>query len=233
MQSPNAQEFFIVQKCWHSGIHVEPAVDYMALFTSRSKAEETAYQSAHIHAQKHQAVVRTLLVHNGYSFSAAGKLFWVRRVYAEPPCGALLGSGAHVILTRGVIGGTGNANSRRGSEVVYNRVFVGPHSSTRALQVLTQENLSEDSMTSWIPFGPLADIMHGWPPQRDDGGENMMMMEAVDAADASAKRTMMDGHPQQQFHYHTTSPRPAKRHCGQVPNNFAAEPADMCTYMST
>lgn len=229
MQS-NAQEFFVVQKCWFDGPHVEPAVDYMALFTNRAKAEETAYQSAHIHAKNHQAVVRTLLMQSGYAFSAAGKLFWVRRVYAEPPCGALLGSGAHVILTKGVIGGTGNSSSRRGSEVVYNRVFVGPHSSTRALQVMTTENLSQDTMTSWIPFGPLADVMHGWPPQREDGMGEMMMMETVDT---TTKRAMMDGQPQQQFHYHTTSPRPAKRHCGQVPNTFAAEPADMCTYMST
>ena len=61
MQS-NAQEFFVVQKCWFDGPHVEPAVDYMALFTNRAKAEETAYQSAHVHAKNHQAVVRTLLM---------------------------------------------------------------------------------------------------------------------------------------------------------------------------
>jgi hypothetical protein len=227
--SGDFQEFFVVQRCWNDGPHVEPPLDYMALFPLQRQAEETAYQSAHVHAANHQAVVRTLLLPTGYAFSAAGKLFWVRRVYAPTHYDAA--TGAHVILTKGVIGGTGNTNSRRGSELTHNRVFVGLDSSTKAMQVLMHEKaLPPQTMISWIPMGPIAVLMQGWVAQRHDIVE-MAMME-----DATAKRAAMDGQSQQHFHYHATSARPAKRHCGSVRNRFASTEGatmDVCTYMST
>ena len=230
----------MVQKCWFDGPHVEPAVDYKALFTNKTQAEKTAYQSAHAHAAQHHSVVRTLLMQSGYAFSAAGKLFWVRCVYATPSRSDSLTSipeipchgGAQVILTNGVIGGTGNANSRRGSEVAHNRIFLGPDGRANALQVIVKEKLPETSVLSWVPFGPLSDFMQGWSAQSHQTNGTAEVMDATPDV-SSAKRSMMDGQPQQQFHYHTTSARPPKRHCGQVPNSFAAEPVDMCNYMST
>lgn len=229
------QEFFIVQKCWFDGPHVEAPVDYMALFRSRGQAEEVAYHSAHVHATQRQAVVRTLLLATGYAFSTAGKLFWVRSVYARGGgdgqnggcAGGAIAAGAHVILN-GVIGGTGNANSRRGSEVARNRVFIGHDSATRAMQVLQSENLPRGTVVTFIPMGPLANLGAGWSGggSRADLHNNNPM--AVNSNDSPTKRSTMDGQPQQQFHYHVTSARPAKRHrCVLAPGEGFAAATDV------
>lgn len=247
MEVDQQQEYFVVQKCWFDGPLVEPPTDYMALFHSQSEAEQAAYHSAHAYAAAHQAVVRTLLLQTGYAFSAAGKLYWVRRVFADQHHENSISSsgGAHVILTRGVIGGTGNANSRRGSEVAHNRVFVGPGSSDRAVQVMMNENLSPETTTiSWIPMGPLANVMQGWPlPNQQQQQQQSNVVDAIntmDVVETSMKRNNMEG--QQQFHYHVTAPRPAKRHCAQGTIYFHQDSpvvvdkcrgVDMCTFMST
>eukprot|EP00977_Amphora_coffeiformis_P003689 scaffold710_cov171-Amphora_coffeaeformis.AAC.58 len=225
------QEFFIVQKCWFDGPHIEPPVDYLALFATQSQAEETAYHAAHFHANQRQAVVRTLLLPTGYAFSAAGKLFWVRRVYARGQSDMIgRSSGAHVILTKGVIGGTGNSNSRRGAEVAHNRVFLGHDSATQAMQVFQQESLPPETVVTFVPMGPLANVMDGWSA----GGASVTNHNQTNVLtdDMTTKRSSMDGQPQQQFHYHVTSARPAKRHCVFVPNTLAAESATADVSMS-
>jgi hypothetical protein len=203
------QEFFVVQKCWFDGPLLEPPVDYLALFTKRSDADNVAYQSAHAFAAEHHAVVRTLiLTESGYAFSTAGKLFWVRSVYAslapQQQKQATTNHGAHVILTKGVIGGYGG---RRGTEIAYNRVFVGPESSTMALTVLNRGDLPPGSMISWIPFGPLPEnnLLQGWSLT---SSPDTTMEDTIGST--TGKRPVIEG--QQQFHYHATAARPSKRH---------------------
>ena len=226
------QEFFIVQKCWFDGPCIEPPSDYLALFATQSQAEETAYHAAHLHATLRHAVVRTLLLHTGYAFSAAGKLFWVRRVYARGQSDRNdCSRGAHVILTKGVIGGTGNDNSRRGSEVAHNRVFLGHDSATQAMQVFQQESLPPGTMVTFIPMGPLANVDDGWSVDGVSLNNHNNHTTTV-VENMTMKRSSMDGQPQQQFHYHVTSARPAKRHCVLLPRTATTESATADVPMS-
>ena len=256
--SNNLQAYYLVQRCWFEGPHVEPSVDYLAVFPSQNQAETVTYQSAHKYAQMMMqgnnsntcsgAVVRTLLLPTGYGCSAAGKLFWVRRVLVEAPGGpgpagggqpsaASSSSGAHVIITNGIIGGTGNNNSRRGTEAESNCVFVGPYGHIKALQYMQQNRVAEGSVVSWLPLGVYTDLMQGWPEGRssseDDNlplsfgsvvnNDNSMELEE----NQQPKRPSLDA--QQQGHYNFAAPRPSKRICGAtgVPHSTQAASRDV------
>mmetsp|Transcript_3770 Transcript_3770/g.5000 ORF Transcript_3770/g.5000 Transcript_3770/m.5000 type:complete len:287 (+) Transcript_3770:190-1050(+) len=167
------REYFIVQKCWFDGPNVQPSQDYLALFSTRASAEQVASQSAHLHAAQRHSVVRTILLPTtsssyttttSYAFSAAGELFWVRSVFvnvdhcdvdatasAVDATNSTKQDGAHVILVGQVIGGTGNRNSRRGSEAQTGAVFVGPNSHARALEVIKRDAIQSKIIT-WIPL---------------------------------------------------------------------------------
>jgi hypothetical protein len=106
--SSSFMDLYVVQKCWYSGPHVTPTMDYMRLLRTASDAEQIAYHSAHLFATMlasqntngHNIVVRTITLpsssasstsndnhHNGipqtnHAFVAAGQLFWIRRVRA-------------------------------------------------------------------------------------------------------------------------------------------------------
>ncbi|CAJ1937181.1 unnamed protein product [Cylindrotheca closterium] len=138
------RDFYIVQRCWHSGPHKQPPLDCLRLFTSQRDAEEAAYHSAHawshFGSSGNEGAVRTvqLPLHPSddpertcFGFTANGTLFWVRGVIARFDNEA---SQANAIVTNGVIGWTGDANARRGSEISVGRVFVGKHSRMNAIQ---------------------------------------------------------------------------------------------------
>ncbi|GKY96465.1 hypothetical protein MPSEU_000606500 [Mayamaea pseudoterrestris] len=161
---------FIVGKSWFDGPRFEASKDLPLLFANRALADNVASQSAHAYAR--QEPVRTIpLKSNGeeveYAFSTRGKLFWVRRVNAlvikQLPTGqsfsnastqahALADLQAYCIINYQVIGGTGNPNSRRGSEhregcVVLARV----DSSSLAVSHL-QKQASSESEIQVVPI---------------------------------------------------------------------------------
>ena len=162
--SSTKRAYYLVQKCWYDGPNVQPSQDYLALFDSQSTAEQWASHSAHLHASTSHSVVRTVLLqhpHTSYAFSAAGDLFWVRRVWVgqessmmSPTYGSLadVALGGHGIVVGQVIGGTGNRSSRRGSEATEGVVFVGPESHQQALQTLQQQGPIQNKVIVWLPM---------------------------------------------------------------------------------
>jgi hypothetical protein len=149
----NTTILYAVQRCWHSGPTQHQPLDYLRLFETQRDAEEAAYHSAHAFSRYvnngRDVAIKTLLLpsypaHNpqgsSYGFVASGALFWVRalkativtarhhnRMYFENQ--NICHTEAYVVLTEGVIGGTGNRNSRRGTEICEGRVFGGDASS--------------------------------------------------------------------------------------------------------
>jgi hypothetical protein len=177
------EEMFVVQRCWFSGPQQYQPLDYLRLFTSQRDAEEAAYHSAHAWSRYHNpnsdASIRTLLLprypaHNSkgtsYGFIAYGSLFWVRSLSASVSKEYHEG---YVVLTEGVIGGTGNKNSRRGTEIHTGRVFVGSNSRMVALRACHQimDSLPQGCNTymATMPIGKPsyvdAGFLQDWPPQ--------------------------------------------------------------------
>lgn len=193
---------YVVQQCWFSGPHVRPPMDYLRLLPTARDAEQVAYASAHWYANNtntnntnnntnntntnntngnnnKNAVVRTIqLPKKGNGFVAAGQLFWVRPVRATPTTGAnnvaaalapVSFGEAHCIVSRGIILGD-NDDSHNNSSI-----FVGPHSSHAALQLLvagtsrtTHGNNPPTSprTVQWVPVGPppsLDQLAQEWP----------------------------------------------------------------------
>jgi len=186
---------YVVQKCWHSGPKQHVPVDMLRLFPSQREAEEAAYHSAetfHEHpGSTTSSGLKTLLLpsypaHNpkgsSYGFLARGALFWVRALRAtvvtassNATNGTTCQSQAYAILTEGVIGGTGNRNSRRGTEVCDGRVFGGDAAAraiaeeavARVRAYMTNPSLSIEAKTvpvgkpvEWLSSGAFVD---DWP----------------------------------------------------------------------
>lgn len=148
------RELFVVQRCWHSGPHQYQPLDMMRLFLTQRDAEEAAYHSAHAWCRYHkpnaEPQVKTLLLpsypaHNtsgsSYGFIAYGSLFWVRSLFAttNATCVSndprdIAANEAFAVVTEGVIGGTGNRMSRRGTEASHGRVFL-PEATVRTMMM--------------------------------------------------------------------------------------------------
>lgn len=168
------KSYYVVQKCWYSGPNVTPSVDYLRLLPCLSEAEQVAYQSAHVYSGGYSPV-RTIQLPmkadaaSGFGFVAKGILFWIRRIEAFATPGTVVSpviDSAHCILTQGVIGGTGNSNSRRGNENVTSPVvFVGSASYAWALTQTTSGVLSPGSTCQWVPVGKpnFENITAEWP----------------------------------------------------------------------
>ena len=160
--SPDNQmqrELFVVQRCWHSGPQQYQPLDLLRLFVTQRDAEEAAYHSAHAWCRYHkpnaEPQVKTLLLpsypaHNtsgsSYGFVAHGSLFWVRSLYAVTSGTAASSSDpsfdpseGYAVVTEGVIGGTGNRMSRRGTEIPHGRVFV-PEAGNRTMMMMVPVN---------------------------------------------------------------------------------------------
>jgi hypothetical protein len=182
------KEMFVVQRCWHSGPQQYQPLDYLRLFLSQRDAEEAAYHSAHAWSKYHtphsEPQVKTLMLpsypaHNAtgssYGFIAHGSLFWVRSTMTTVSPGGSLQEG-YAIVTEGVIGGTGNRNSRRGTEVPTGHVFCGSMTNSRmqALQVchqvIGQLGSHVNVNVATLPIGKTqefssGDFLKDWPPQ--------------------------------------------------------------------
>ena len=229
------KEMFIVQKCWFDGPNVQPPQDYLALFSDRAQAENVSSQSAYIHAAHHQAVVRTILLPSGYAFSAAGDLFWIRSVHVNDidvgdSCNwnGILHKGAHVISNRGVIGGTGNVNSRRGSETKENVVFVGANSHARALEVLMRGGSPANSHINHVSLAPLPNLLDGWS---DTGTGSMIKEHPKTQLHESLKRSVMQAANivlHNEALADSSDYRPLKRHCFRTEShqNFSHQTAE-------
>uniref|UniRef100_A0A7S0XJI4 Uncharacterized protein n=1 Tax=Pseudo-nitzschia delicatissima TaxID=44447 RepID=A0A7S0XJI4_9STRA len=189
------QILYVVQKCWHSGPKQHVPVDMLRLFHSQREAEQGAYHSAlafhKVHSKPNSsASVKTLLLpsypaHNpqgsSYGFLACGALFWVRalRMTIVAASSGVCHSAAYAILTEGVIGGTGNRNSRRGTETCDGRVFGGDATAramameavTRVRSNLTNPSLRVEAQT--LPVGKPAEWLSSgafggdWPVQAE------------------------------------------------------------------
>ena len=207
---------YAVQKCWHSGPNQHVPVDMLRLFLTQREAEEAAYHSAQafheLHATPNSSFVKTLLLpsyphHNpqgsSYGFLACGGLFWVRALRAtivaavdvnsNSNTSGMCQTAAYAILTEGVIGGTGNRNSRRGTEICDGRVFGGDATAlmiaqqavTRVRASLTNPSLRVEAQT--VPVGKPAEwlkskaFLEDWPPQAELGitSDNSMNNDAT------------------------------------------------------
>lgn len=197
---------YVVQRCWHSGPKQHVPIDLLRLFHTQREAEEAAYHSAKAFHQMNatrassstSSSVKTLMLpsypaHNpqgsSYGFLACGGLFWVRALRATVVTSnnnngnnnnnnntAVCNSMAYAILTEGVIGGTGNRNSRRGTEVCDGRVFGGDATArviameavARVKANLTNASLQVEAKT--LPVGKPIEYSSGaflkdWPQQ--------------------------------------------------------------------
>jgi hypothetical protein len=185
-------------------------MDMMRLFTTQRDAEEAAYHSSHAwcrYQKPHmQPQVKTILLprHSAggtsYGFVAHGSLFWVRGLIAttnttNPPSENLWdwdAQEAFCVVTEGVIGGTGNRMSRRGTEIAEGRVFVA-ESDTRTIMnvpvnnyaawevmrrrametchhVMAEHGSMVSNTIATVPLGRPAEYSSGeflkdWPPQ--------------------------------------------------------------------
>lgn len=204
-KNSNTTLLYVVQRCWHSGPQQYQPLDFLRLFRSQRDAEEAAYHSAHAWSRSfhggRDAPIKTLMLpsypdHNpqgsSYGFVACGTLFWVRAlkatmVTARHHSRTTFGdrnnclSAAYAVVTEGVIGGTGNRNSRRGTEVCEGRVFGGDASSHKwaveALRMVEAGFRSEmgivavrDVEIKLLPIGRPDEYSSGaflkdWPPQ--------------------------------------------------------------------
>lgn len=223
-------ELFVLQKCWFSGPHHEPSVDCLRLFTSRREAEEAGFHSAHEFANRSiftaastnktvVASVKTILLppsarganSSSYAFQTCGKLFWVRALQATVVSPGAFSFGnstfpyasAQAVVTKGIIGGTGNPNSRRGAEVSQGRVFVSMDNSQanrRAVEVAGQlqmnmaHNPNANITVVTLPIGkPEHGAMQDWPQPQ---GENMSTMMEEDHSNSNKREWMAATDPQ-------------------------------------
>lgn len=230
---PNATvPLYIVQKSWFDGPHFEPSIDLPLLFVHRTAAELVATQSAHAlcrHFNQKQvpeaslpSVVRTVLSTGGdYAFATCGKLFCVRAVEAAlvyddsqktikeglPWTSMAPLLQAFCVLTNHVVGGTGNPNSRRGSEQKQHCVVLAskerlalssghlhvPHNGSESIGRITRlPVVHEDRSKLMIPAEgdqPLHRILQAWP----DASNWIQLQESKRLAHDNRKRNINSG----------------------------------------
>jgi hypothetical protein len=203
LHNTNTTLLYVVQRCWHSGPQQYQPLDFLRLFHTQREAEEAAYHSAHawsshLHNGRTDAPIKTLLLpsypaHNpqgsSYGFIAGGTLFWVRALKAtivtarhhnvDPSHQNICHTAAYAVVTEGVVGGTGNRNSRRGTEICEGRVFGGDASSHKAaVEAMAQVqagfrkagNANVAVEVKMLPVGKPAEYSSGnflkdWPAQ--------------------------------------------------------------------
>ena len=194
---------YVVQRCWHSGPAQYQPLDFQRLFHTQREAEEAAYHSAHawsshLHNGRKDVQIKTLLLPSypannpqgsSYGFIAGGTLFWVRALKATIVTARhhnrymadqnICHTAAYAVLTEGVVGGTGNRNSRRGTEICDGRVFGGDASSHQAavaamaqIQAGFQKagNHQVHVEVKMLPVGKpdeyaSGEFLRDWPPQ--------------------------------------------------------------------
>jgi hypothetical protein len=182
---------FIVQKCWFDGPQFRPSMDLPIVFVHLSVAEQVASQSAHVYSQ-HEPV-RTIRNGNEYSFATRGSLFWVRS--AEALVADLVESSssealaAYCMVRQYIIGGTGNPNSRRGSEHKQGCIVLATAES-KAMDLLRPVAISPLTHLQRLPIVHHKQIdtstgllLQTWPDAH---------LWAFDSQDAGRKRELLD-----------------------------------------
>lgn len=229
------REFFLVQRCWHSGVNIHQPIDYLRLFASRAEAEEAAYHSAHVYARKfspQDPQVKTLLLPSismpepelpmnvaSYGFVTCGSLYWIRSVFVgvSPDFTNDASAKFYAAVTNGVIGGTGNQMSRRGTEASRGRVFCGSFQAQNMAQQCT--NLLNSTMSqantyvTELAFGkPDAGYQTGrflqeWPAQVDiqSGGPSMDAENDATVASSHANKRQFLQELKQHHHDHANA----------------------------
>jgi hypothetical protein len=220
------------------------------------------------------AAVKTILLPpsanatSSYAFQTCGKLFWVRSVTAtvipppppmcmsppmmmtvmnQPTATSAVIDKAEVVFTEGIIGGTGNPNSRRGSEATEGHVFVSAtnfmaHAKRCAVDVLTQLHMTmRTDVNLSVECVPIGKAPHGntavsqdWPPSQRlvqqqmqmQGNGNMTMMMMEDEVVNHNKRELVGGD-----HPNLNHGLPSKRQC-QLPRHESQEQAVSCSMMT-
>jgi hypothetical protein len=163
-------DLYAVQKCWYSGPLVTPTVDYLRLLRTPREAEQIAYHSAHGWAQSSAVRTIALPAHpSQHAFVAAGQVFWIRRVRAQVVATASADERwdhAHCIVAHGILGGSGGSVRRRDAPEAPIRIFVGPQSAHRALQLIAGGAVPAGSTVQWVPVGAPPTVQHipnEWP----------------------------------------------------------------------
>jgi hypothetical protein len=123
---------------------------------------------------------------SSYGFLTCGRLFWVRPVVAKVTTATPAASygEAHCIVTHGLFGNctvqrpcsapAAAASSTETEENATGLIFVGPHSSHAALQLISSSNSNNStgvevpagSTVQWVPVGPppsLDQLAREWP----------------------------------------------------------------------
>lgn len=223
--SDNIIDLYAVQRCWYSSPHVTPTVDYLRLLRTPQDAEQIAYHSAHLWAaQSNQnAVVRTITLpaHPSFhAFVAAGQVFWIRRVramVAGQNNNATTWDHAHCILSHGILGGGSHGSVRRrevDTAAEPMRIFVGPQSAHRALQLIAAGNAAvpPGSTVQWVPVGAPPTVHHipnEWPASPTKTTDDMVLPDAHDMA-PSDKRTLEENDMNNTVWYSSSSHRSAR-----------------------
>ena len=190
------------------------------MFVTRRDAEEAAYHSAHawaVQRRPQDPTVKTLLLPSSpqqqaqgqatasYGFISEGSLFWVRSCFVSTTSashveGAERGDYGYAVITEGVIGGTGNRMSRRGTEVCHGRIFVGDmatarHAALQVCQTCVQTIPGCTSYVATLPIGKPAEYVTGrflqeWPPEVNlsPSSSNFTIMEGGSIMASSIKR---------------------------------------------
>jgi hypothetical protein len=213
-------DLYAVQKCWYSGPHVAPTVDYLRLLRTPREAEQIAYHSAHLLAQQSGAgAVRTIALPahpSQHAFVAAGLVFWVRRVRALVVATSTMGHNdaawdhAHCIVSHGILGGSGGSVRRRETADAPLRIFVGPQSAHRALQLICGGGaVPAGSTVQWVPVGAPPTVQHipnEWPSAHQKEEEDGLVMDAEETMSHHDKRTLEEN-PMNTVWYSSNNPR--------------------------
>ena len=171
---------YVVQRTWFDGPRPISTIDFCGgLCATQAMAESIAHASSHALIGQ-DGIVRTLLLPasasspSSYAFvTSCGSLFWVRGVQMDMRSSPRIGGcgttsrncplpdvrTATVILTQGIIGGTGNPSSRRGSERRTGCVFADSLVAQTFLQQLPM-NLKTISSLRQIPILMTSSMQH-------------------------------------------------------------------------
>ncbi|OEU14570.1 hypothetical protein FRACYDRAFT_241118 [Fragilariopsis cylindrus CCMP1102] len=167
---------YVVQRCWHSGPKQYNPVDLLRLFHTQREAEEAAFHSAKAF-QNNSGFKDTKAPQHNNPFVNT----WNNN--SDGVCA----TEAYAILTEGIIGGTGNRNSRRGTETCDGRVFGGDaiaYSFAKDAVAPVKANLTNFTLMvelKTLPIGKptefsytTGDFLNDWPTEvileRPDNG---------------------------------------------------------------
>jgi hypothetical protein len=133
-----------------------------------------------------------------YGFITRGRLFWIRPVVATATASAVSYGEAHCIVTNGLLGGGSTSPTMASLTPATSRpslIFVGPHSSHAALQLIVSTQRGTDSIVpqgatvQWVPVGPppsLDQLAQEWPQYQSSTTDSDHHTIAIAASSSSS-----------------------------------------------